>query len=97
MSKNVKLEFNFLLDFSGLFQLAKRVTPCNALTFQLPSEDQTWEGNILWLSSLNLTDISYNNWSMSNTFLKTVATFVEKAGFIGLQGGFLLRLFTTQM
>ena len=50
------------LDTCGPFQLAKRdtLTPHNALTFQLHSEDQMLEKNILWLSSLNLTDIAYN-------------------------------------
>ena len=54
------LNFWFSLDTCGLFQLAKRDIPYKAPTLYLPSEDQISEENILWLSSLNSTDISYN-------------------------------------
>ena len=74
-------------------------------------KDQISEGNILWLSSLNLTNKPYNSGfhkileqvyvkyvlSKSGLILKTVATFVQKAGLISQQGGFLLRLFSTKM
>ena len=53
--------FCLSLDFSELFQLAKRDTPHNVLIFQLPSEGQIREGKFFRLSSLNLADIPYNS------------------------------------
>ena len=67
-------------------------------------------GNILWLSS-NLTGRPYNGdsrkswnrfyvkyvWSKHGHILNTVDTFVQRVGLIWQQGGFLLRLFSTQM
>ena len=38
------------LDTCGLFQLVKKDTPHNALTFYFPLEGQISEFNILWLS-----------------------------------------------
>ena len=84
------------LDTCGLFQLARRDIPHNALTFYLLSEDQISECNILCLSSLNLTDKPYNGDSHKilgliyvkyllpkcGLILKTVATFVQNVGLI---------------
>ena len=76
----------------------------NTLLCYLASEDQISEGNILWLSSLNLADIPYNgdypkvlDWnyvkealSKGMIILKTVATFVHKTGLFWLLSVFCL-------
>ena len=74
-------------------QLAKRDTLHNAPIVLLPSEEQMSEGKVLWLSSLNLTNIPYNGdlhkilelvyvkyiLSYKSTHFETVATFVRNA------------------
>ena len=60
LSRRLEWAFSELLAFVRKFWAFSVDTLYNALTFQLPSEDQILEWNILWLSSVDLTDIPYN-------------------------------------
>ena len=56
-----------------------------------------WHTLQRWLSQSLEIDLCQIGLSKSGLILKTVATFVQKASLVWRQGGFLLRLFSTQI